>query len=46
MISFNVFAAAAPVGTFEAVQYDLTGSPTVTEKHFLIPYQAGITFDF
>ncbi|XP_070796042.1 BPI fold-containing family B member 4-like [Pituophis catenifer annectens] len=40
-VSFtSMLNSAAPVGAFEAIQYDLTGSPTVTAKHFLVPYQA------
>lgn len=46
IISLYFSAAAVPIGTFGTIKYHLIGSPKVTDKHFLIPYQASAVLGF
>ncbi|XP_060088962.1 uncharacterized protein LOC132567298 [Heteronotia binoei] len=42
----STLVAAVPVGTFGNIQYNLIGCPKVTDRYFLIPYQASIILGF
>ncbi|XP_025058221.1 BPI fold-containing family B member 4-like [Alligator sinensis] len=37
----STMVSAVPVGTFGSIQYNLLGSPYVTDRYFEIPYQEG-----